>query len=395
MYKTVFCWVRRRKMGNDGVADGGRPSFAKLGLALGLAAILLAGWLPAVDSGQSLREALDQAAAGSVVEVEAGAVIDLNDLEVVVRSANVTLQGSGGTDLGACIAAGAAGALAGDHSREALAGSLAGLTASLKTDLPDSRIYNSNPQGYRSGLVLDTTIAADERLVILTSSHTIWGNNGTYGGNPDFATIISSATVSNPATVTIQKLKTNASGGLVQSDGITPVATPTTNYYLDAGVESTRTASAYYDRDNLDNGGKGGISAPAGGFSLKNLTFSGTVANIAGKPIGESGASVVYTGLVGSNLTRNAALGSSGMGSVENVAFIDNVVNVSGDAHVVGNSLFFTNRHYPGTTYTYVPNGRGGNGEAIPSSYPNSYYETLDSISGSVFIDNQILADME
>ncbi|MDR1519138.1 MAG: hypothetical protein LBU23_03210, partial [Planctomycetota bacterium] len=363
-----------------GKAPGGTGSPERFWFAPGVALILLAGCFPpgragAADSGQSLKDALNQAAAGSVVEVGAGAAIDLNGLAVVVTNQDVTLRGSGGPDLGTSIAAGAA-AMTGDPGQEALAGNLSGLVAKLKADLPNSRIYNSDPQGYRSGLVLDTNLAADERLVILTSGHALWGANAIYGGNPDFNAIVSAATADRPAPVTIQKIDTTAGRA---------------NYYQAADVISSRTAAAYYDRDNLDNGGKGGISAPTGGFSLKNLTFSGTEANIAGRPIGATGASVVYTGLAGSNLARDTSLASSGMGTVENVAFIDNVVNVAGDAHVVGNSLFFTNRHYPGTIYAWVPNGRGGNGEGGFSSY----FETLDSITGSVFIGNRILADME
>ncbi|MDR1535636.1 MAG: hypothetical protein LBU64_11185, partial [Planctomycetota bacterium] len=103
----------------------------RFGFAPGVALILLAACFPpvraeAADSGQSLKEALDQAAAGSVVEVRAGTAIDLNGLAVVVTNQDVTLRGSGGPDLGTSIAAGAA-ALTGDPGQEALAGNLSGL----------------------------------------------------------------------------------------------------------------------------------------------------------------------------------------------------------------------------------------------------------------------------
>lgn len=137
---------------------------------------------------------------------------------------------------------------------------------------------------------------------------------------------------------------------------------PTTNIYNSAATTGTHA----------------GISAPAGGFSLKSLTFKGTVANIDSA----SGASK-YMGLVASTFDRYDSVtdpnDGQGMKRIENMAFVDNVVHSTGAVHNVGNNIFFSQRRYNGSG-TYVSGA--------------DRIETLDAISGSAFIGNKMYSDM-
>lgn len=146
---------------------------------------------------------------------------------------------------------------------------------------------------------------------------------------------------------------------------------PTTNIYNSAAKDGIH----------------GGIQAPNGGFSLMNMTMMGTKAIIDNT----TGASMAYMGLLGSTFSRTSTPGDGqGMGLIENVAFIDNIVDTSspnniagvgGAVNNVGNVLFFTQRRYDPVTGAYV----GAAGDRI---------ETLDGIVSSVFIGNEMRANM-
>ena len=134
---------------------------------------------------------------------------------------------------------------------------------------------------------------------------------------------------------------------------------PTTNVYNSAASTGTHA----------------GISAPHGGFSVKNMTLSGTVANIDSS----TGASK-YMGLIGSTFTRQKeTTDGQGLGTIENVAFIGNEVHATGAVNLVGNTIFFTQRRY------------NANGSMASGS---DRIEVLDAIRGSAFIGNKLYADM-
>lgn len=139
--------------------------------------------------------------------------------------------------------------------------------------------------------------------------------------------------------------------------------------------------------DSTDANAHGGISASQGGFSLKNMTFRGTTANIDAA----SGASK-YMGLIASTFDRYTDAASAtknglaqdgkGMGWLENVAFIDNVVNTQSwynestkknmQVNSVGNTIFFTQRRYDENNVYTAPDR----------------IETMQGIKGSTFIGN-------
>lgn len=152
---------------------------------------------------------------------------------------------------------------------------------------------------------------------------------------------------------------------------------------LDAGLRSlTDTLLDNLPSTNIYNsaaesGTHAGISASQGGFSLKNLTLMGTTANIDDDAT--SGASK-YMGLIASTYTLSTDPDDGqGLGVIENVAFVNNVVNATGAVHNVGNNIFFTQRRYD-TDGLYV-NGA-------------DRIETMDGLIGSVFIGNRMYADM-
>lgn len=118
---------------------------------------------------------------------------------------------------------------------------------------------------------------------------------------------------------------------------------------------------------NSDTSTHGGIEAPSGGFSIKNLTFSGTNAYTDAN----TGASV-YMGLVASSFSRNTT-DVNGMKSIENVAFINNVSEAVNGAYSVGVTTFFSQRRYDAS----------GNYLGVDVD------ETLDLLRGNLFMGNK------
>lgn len=112
----------------------------------------------------------------------------------------------------------------------------------------------------------------------------------------------------------------------------------------------------------------GTISAPEGGFTIKNLTVSGTNSSVD-KLTGAS----VYMGLIGSSFSRNTT-DVNGMKSIENMAFINNVSEAHNGAYSVGVTTFFTQRRY----------------DPITGAYLNTDIdETLDLLKGNLFMGNK------
>ena len=120
-----------------------------------------------------------------------------------------------------------------------------------------------------------------------------------------------------------------------------------------------------------------GLAAPKGGFSLKNLSLSGTSVK-AVRADASTGASHVYMGLVGPDLSRLARSDGNypGLGDIDAVAFIENTVEADSNVNVEGNTIFFTQRRY------------GPAGE-FDVKKPINALTPLNSISSSFFHENK------
>ncbi|MDR1921412.1 MAG: autotransporter domain-containing protein [Candidatus Adiutrix sp.] len=335
-------------------------------LAAAAAVCALSGWLWSAQAqaqatdGQELHDALAAAAAGQTVVLAPGAEIDLYQNGVEFSAPNVTLSGSADYDLGARIRAEAAAIVAQgrDAGQAGLSDRLTSIVADLLDNLPDNRIFNSQPKGYGSGVVFRNHATG----AIMPAPNARGGDSLTAPiSGTDWTTITNGGSVSSATTINYGP-----------------------NHALYPGQSIV--VDAIYDREALDHGADSGISAVGGGFVLKNINFEGTHGTVrAADAI--SGASVVYQGLVGSNLRRAAGVASSGMQGLENVTFVDNVIETEGAVQTVGNVLFFSQRKYPGTDFA-------SGGETIPNSPPYNYIETLDYIKGSVFRGNKIYNDL-
>ncbi|MDR1656473.1 MAG: autotransporter domain-containing protein [Deltaproteobacteria bacterium] len=137
------------------------------------------------------------------------------------------------------------------------------------------------------------------------------------------------------------------------------------------------TAAKALTTAEVSSGLHSGISGPGGGFSLSNLTFSGTNVN-AVRNSAYSSSSHVYLGLISPDLNREHQ--SSGnyatMGLLENVAFVNNVTNADSNVNVEGNTIFATQRHY-NSAGAYVT------GQDRTTS--------LEGIKGSLFYGNKTI----
>ncbi|MDR1165360.1 MAG: autotransporter outer membrane beta-barrel domain-containing protein [Deltaproteobacteria bacterium] len=333
-----------------------------------------------ITDGASLGSEFAGASNGNTLNIGDGAVIDLNQNGVVSALTNITLEGAASMDFKTAIAAEATGIIAEAKNGNLGEGDIKGLIDAILENLPNNRIFNSDPQAYGSGLIIDgDPIASDERLLLGAAGTA--SSTKPAGNDTAWATILGG----NAATAVIQKLALyNGSVANAANNGATTGAASD-----DVTVVSSRNVTVSYDTDALEHGGDSAISVSGDGFKLVNVNFEGTRATVAAT---DTGASTVYLGLIGTNVSRDATINAATTWvGIENSTFINNVIETDGAVHTVGNVLFFSNRHYPGTGYQNVPNGRGGNGEAGLVSY----YDKIDHISGSVFIGNKFINDSD
>ncbi|MDR2353085.1 MAG: hypothetical protein LBF22_07955, partial [Deltaproteobacteria bacterium] len=335
-----------------------------------------------VTTPATLLNGFNSASPGDTLTLSVGVEIDLNQNGVESTLGNLTLQGISNYNFQTQIQTIAQSIITQAKNDDFSDGIITSLQETILANLPQNRIYNSNPKAYGSGLVLSGAAisATDERLQ-LGSSTTTAGATAASGNDTAWATLISGSS----ATVTIQKLALY--NGSVANSTATGVTTGAAS--ADVSVTSSRTVTATYDTDALVNGNESGISVSGTGFLLKNLNFQGTTGTVSAAT---TGATSVYLGLIGTNLKRDVAISTATeWAGIENSSFIDNVIVTEGAVHTVGNILFFSNRHYAGTGYQSVPGGRGGNGEAGLVSY----YDKIDHITGSVFIGNKLINDSD
>jgi hypothetical protein len=140
----------------------------------------------------------------------------------------------------------------------------------------------------------------------------------------------------------------------------------------------TNSAARAVTSKEASEGRHSGLSAPKGGFSLKNLSMSGSKAK-AVRADAATGASHVYMGLVGPDLSRLAREDGRypGLGRIEGVAFVDNAVEADSNVNVEGSTVFFTQRRY------------GPDGSFDPQS-PVQAVTRLEAVTGTVFHHNRV-----
>lgn len=261
-----------------------------------------------------------------------------------------------------------------------LAGGVAAAPAAAQTTIDNTNVMNFD-NILTSGISDGEIVTIDSGTVpsidlngvvtkITASNVTLQGSGSAYDFGADIRAAASALLASPPSSAGSLPTRTSLDGTLGGLGTSLKANKPTTNIYNSAAATGTH----------------GGISASQGGFSLKNLTFEGTVANIDAS----SGASK-YMGLIASTFDRytdeaslsenGLARDGNGMGLIENVAFLNNVVNTTAyfdgtsnkQVHSVGNTIFFTQRRYDDTG-AYVSG--------------QDRIETMEGIKSSLFIGN-------
>lgn len=211
----------------------------------------------------------------------------------------------------------------------------------------------------------DTVVMTDDEYDLDGTSIKITAGNVTLEGQADY-----------DLGALVETGISNVLSGVAENEAISRSSLESTLRSLVDNIETKLPTTNIYNSEAAD-GTHAGISAPHGGFSLKNMTLMGTTANMDAS----TGASK-YMGLIASTFDRYDSTtdptDGQGMGTVENVAFINNIVNSTGNIHNVGNTIFFTQRRYDATG-TYVSGA--------------DRIETMDGIFGSVFIGNKVYAD--
>jgi hypothetical protein len=326
------------------------------------------------QEGTSLKKSLLQATPGQTVTLPPGTSIDLRGLDIKVPASEVTLSGTFGRDISYREIISKAtqelyeAARLGNFSYEPYNR----LLEELKENSPESQLFDSAPKAYGSGLYLSQggPFGPKDRL--------IFGKNGEPGEkNGDFQSL----TAGGSRQVTIETLALGQDGKPLPLSKKDPPPDPLSK---EAKVESSRQAVAAYDREALEDGGQGGISAPGGGFSLRNLRLSDSRGQVEAS---QTGASTVFPGLLGSDLTRQAKE-PVGLKSLDSLLVTENEFRAKGPVHMVGGAIYLSHRRYPGLDYVYFPGGRGRNGEKTVQAF-----DSIESVNGCLFASNKSTSD--